>query len=55
MNEDLIIRQVSFPIIPDSIDDDMKEYLMALEAVLQDALKGSLLLEDTFEDGIIGN
>ncbi len=54
-NETNIIQEISFPIIPESIDTDLKEYLVALEIVLRDSLKGSMLLRRTLEDGLFGN
>ena len=54
-------RIVSFPTVP-TMDDEGKElpqslvkYMTDLQVVLQDALKGSMYLEQTFENGIIGN
>jgi len=55
MDESLVIRKISFPKIPDDASDSMKVYLRELEVVLEDALRGSLLLENTLEDGKIGN
>jgi len=55
MSEDITIRHISFPVIPDSVSDDLKEYLQELQVVLEDALKGSSLLENTFENGKLGN
>lgn len=55
VDEEKVIPEINFPILPKNIDDEMREYLTELERVLRDALKGSLLLERTLQDGIFGN
>ncbi len=55
MPDEFNIREINFPIIPDSASDEMKEYLTELQDVLRESLKGSLYIEQTLEDGIFGN
>ena len=54
-DEEKVVPEINFPKIPDSVDDEMRDYLVELENVLRGALKGSLWLERTFQDGILGN
>lgn len=55
MSEDSVIRKISFPPIPSDISDEMREYLLELQVVVEEALKGSLFLDPTFETGMLGN
>ena len=49
------IRQINFPTIPNEVTPEMKQYLIELERVLQESLKGSIYIEKMLEDGILGN
>ena len=49
------IRPVTFPVIPTTLDDDMRNYLIELERTLQESLKGSIYIETVLQTGIIGN
>lgn len=55
LNEDNVIPEINFPVIPTNIDSELAEYLVELELVLRDSLRGSSYLSRMFEDGIIGN
>ena len=55
MSEDLVIRRILFPAMPSDIPESLQTYLRELERTLEDSLKGSMLLESTIEDGILGN
>jgi len=55
INENNIVPEISFPKKPDNIDEEMRMYLNELERVLREALRGTLLLERTFQDGLFGN
>ena len=52
---EFMIRDINFPEIPDSLDDELKEYLRNLTLVLRDSLKGSMYIEKTLESGYIGD
>lgn len=54
MSEDTI-RVINFPKLPEDIPDDLREYLIELERVLQSSLKGSMYMDKVLEDGILGN
>ena len=54
-SSEFIIRDVNFPQIPENIDEELKEYLINLESVLRDSLKGSMFIEQTLESGFIGD
>ena len=49
------IREIQFPTMPNDVSDEMRDYLVELERVLKDSLKGSIYIEKIFEDGIFGN
>ena len=50
------IREINFPKIPSAyISPELKAYLIELEHVIRDSLKGSIYIEKVLEDGIIGN
>ena len=51
----LHVPELQFPKIPESAEEDMREYLLELERMLREALKGSLYINQTFENGIFGN
>ncbi len=51
----LHVPALNYPKIPESADKDMRNYLLALEELLRDALKGSLYINQTFENGEFGN
>ena len=51
----LHIPELQFPKIPESADEDMRNYLLELERMLGEALKGSLYINQTFENGVFGN
>ncbi len=51
----LHVLELQFPKIPESAEEDMREYLLELERMLREALKGSLYINQTFENGIFGN
>lgn len=53
MAEDTI-KQVLFPVQPLDISEEMKQYLIELERVLQEALIGSMYMNKVIQDGIIG-
>ena len=52
---EFIIRDITFPPIPDGESEELKEYLRNFERLVRDSLKGSLYIEKVLEDGIIGN
>jgi hypothetical protein len=54
-DEDNVVPEINFPKIPDSIEGELRDYLLERDRVLRDALKGSLYLLRMFEDGIFGN
>lgn len=55
VDEEKVVPEISFPIIPDNVDEKMRDYLTELERVLREALKGSLYLQRMFQDGHFGN
>jgi len=55
MDESKTVPEVTFPVIPDSVDDELRDYLIERDKVLIKALQGSLFLERMFADGIFGN
>ena len=57
IDEDKIIPEITFPPIPsvDNIDPELRTYLSELENMLRRALRGSLFMEKTLQDGILGN
>ena len=55
VDETRIVPEVAFPVIPESVDEDLKRYLTELEVVLKESLRASLLFSTVFDDGKIGN
>ena len=55
MNEDKIILDINLPAVPNDIDESLRNYLIELNNVLEESLRGSMLLRKTLEDGIFGN
>lgn len=55
MEEKQTIKAITFPIIPDDVSDEMRDYLMQLERVIESSLIGSLYLEGVLRGGILGN
>ena len=51
----LHIPELQFPKIPESADEEMRSFLLEYERMLRDALKGSLYVNQTLENGIFGN
>ncbi len=51
----LHISELQFPKIPENANQEMRDYLLELERMLREALKGSLYVNQTFENGIFGN
>ena len=52
---DVSLPSVNFPPPPEEASQEMKDYLLELERVLGDALRGSIFINKTLEDGILGN
>ncbi len=51
----LHIPEIQFPEIPESADEDMRAYLLEMESLLRESLKGSLYVNQTLENGVFGN
>ncbi len=51
----LHVPELQFPEIPESANQEMRDYFLELERMLREALKGSLYINQTFENGVFGN
>jgi len=55
IDETRIVPEITFPVIPDSTNEEMKSYLTELEIILKTGLRASMLFSTVFDEGKLGN